>query len=170
MQIVQEIESKALSFDDLKRMLRDNEKDTQFYQYNELSRFQSIDDLFGQKNCAIILLSIEGPNAPKVGHWITLLRTQGQIEHFDSYGLNPDQELALTHEQPFLSKLLKNMQQKLLTNTQKLQQFREAVNTCGRWAVSRVLLKKFNQKQYINIINTAHGTPDVVITLMTMFL
>lgn len=170
MNIVQQIESKPLSFDDLGRMLRDRAKDVNFYQYNELARFQSINEVFGSKGCCIILLSIEAPNAPKVGHWIALIRTNKGIEHFDSYGLNPDQELGITQEQPYLSNLLKASGLNIETNTLRLQQFREYVNTCGRWCVARCLMKNYSLEQFVNIIQTAHSNPDVVITLMTMFL
>ena len=51
------------------------------------------------------------------GHWVGLSRYDGKYEHFNSYGLKPDKELAWVNfkvrrssgeTQPFLSELLKH--------------------------------------------------------------
>jgi hypothetical protein len=171
MQLIEQIEAQALSFRDLQRMLGPAKGKTRLIEYDELMKVRSIEDLFsGKVDAVIILLTIEGPNAPSVGHWIAILNHKDHVEHFDPYGLTVDEELGLTHEKPYLSDLLNKSNKRVVDSAERLQARREDVNTCGRWCIARVRLKDETLREFSAIIKTAHAAPDVTISLMTMWL
>lgn len=172
MDVITQLEATPLSLDELKRMLtpKRRDTDTKLILYDDLKQFEDLQHMFGKDKAVIILLQIEKPNAPKVGHFIAMLDMDDHYEHFDSYGLNADEELAITHEQPFLTQLIQTSSKRLAESTTRYQHIREHTNTCGRWAVGRVLLQDLNLKEFKEVISAAHAVPDVTISLMTMFL
>ena len=167
MNLIEDLERKALTFDDLKKMT--GSKDVKYINYDDLKKYKTLKEVMTSP-CVIILLQIESPNAPRVGHWILLLERNSEIEHFDSYGLDVDEELALTHEQSFLTELFKTTHTKIKTNHIRYQRFREQVNTCGRWCVARCLLNNLSLEQFKEFIFDVHDTHDVAVSLMTMLL
>ncbi len=171
MELIRHIEQTPLGFDELKRMLGPALQSTLLIKYDRLAEVRRAEDLFRNGvRAVIVLLQIEGPDAPEVGHWIAMLDHGDTYEHFDSYGLSMDEELAITHEQPFLSNLFSSGGKPLVETGIQLQKIREHTNTCGRWAVARVRLIDFNPHQFADIIAASHATPDVTISLMTLFL
>lgn len=170
MDVLRKIEEMPLSFDDLERMLGPRAADTRLMDYDDLAEARSLEEVFGGKRAVIVLLEIEGPNAPKVGHWIALLDQGDHYEHFDSYGLSADEELAVTHEKPFLSNLLAHADKAVQDSGTRFQAVREHVNTCGRWCVARVRLQKLTVRHFKDVIHQAHTVPDITIAMMTMFL
>jgi hypothetical protein len=170
MDVLTKIEEAPLGFAELKRMLGPALKRTKLIGYDELKGVQSLSGLFGDKKSVIILLEIEAPDAPKVGHWIALLDMGDHYEHFDSYGIDVDEELALTHEEPWLSQLLDAADKPIRDSGTRYQQVREHINTCGRWCVARVRLQKLTLDHFKDVIDQAHATPDITVALMTMFL
>lgn len=171
MELIKHIEATPLGFDELKRMLGPDLPTTQLIEYDSLASVQNAADLFqGGTKAVIVLLKIEGPDAPEVGHWIAMLDHGDTYEHFDSYGLTMDEELSITHEKPYLSQLFTNGGKPLVETGIQLQKIREHTNTCGRWAVARVRLIDLDPHQFAEIIGASHATPDVTVSLMTLFL
>ena len=170
MDVITKIEEKPLGFDELKRMLGSDLNKTKLINYDELQNVKSLPALFDEKEAVIILLQIEAPDAPKVGHWIALLDQGDHYEHFDSYGLSADEELALTHEEPWLSQLLAKAEKRVTDSGTRFQAVREHVNTCGRWCVARVRMQKLTLDHFKDVIDQSHSVPDVTVALMTMFL
>lgn len=172
MDLITRIEATALSFDDLKRMAGLVVQKILFIQYNQLADYRDIQQLFENHKYVVILLQIEKPNAPKVGHWIGLLNLGDHVEHFDPYGLDVDEELALTHEKEYLKTILGTVQTRLVNNQVRLQQFREHVNTCGRWVIARIRFaeKGATLNEMVEAIKSVHDIPDIVISVMTLFL
>jgi hypothetical protein len=166
---IQELEKKPLSDKDLANMLGKDKSRCKIMVYEQLKNYTSMEELLPkQYDAAIVLLQIEGPAAPKVGHWIALMNHGDHFEHFDSYGLGPDEELAMTHEHPHMTDILKNTKRSVRNSSAKLQARRESVNTCGRWCVVRVKEKELEQKEFVNFIRGVHNIPDVAVTLLTM--
>lgn len=157
-----EIEKIALSLEDLKKM----NPNTNVIIYNDLQNINNIREVM-KNGTVIILLQIQRPDAPTVGHWIAILDHGSHIEHFDSYGFSVDEEISLTQESHKLTELLKN--EKVDNNTQKLQARREGVNTCGRWCILRTLLKNMGLKDFVTFV-TQCQIPDYVAAYTTMFL
>lgn len=170
MNVIQKIEEEPLSFSDLKRMLGDRQRDTKLIDYNDLQGVGSLEEVFDGDKAIIVLLEIEAHNAPKVGHWIALLDQGDHFEHFDPYGLTADEEIAITHEEPWLSRLLAQADKRVTDSGTRFQAIREHVNTCGRWCVARVRLQDLSLQDFKKVIDQAHTVPDVTIALMTMFL
>lgn len=162
---LQVAEGKSLTDRDLIHMLKSRGKNANIILYEDLKNY-TFDKLLS-KLPAIVLLNIVGDNAPKVGHWVALLPNGSHgIEHFDSYGLSPDQELHITHEHPHLKRIYQG--RPVLVNKAKLQQMKDHVNTCGRHCVSRILMDHKPMNQYVEWLTSQHEDPDMAVTLMTL--
>lgn len=167
--IIQDIKSNALTFDQLKDLVGPKQASkARWLVYDDLKNFNSIDELlsFG---AAVILLQIETANKPAVGHFIVLLDHGNHYEHFDSYGLTMDEELAITQEH-HLTNIFKMTRKKVVNNTKKLQTFRQDVNTCGRWVVARLLLRHLELDPFLNLITYLRVPYDDLVSIMTMLL
>ena len=158
----------SLSEDDIKNYLGN---DTLILTYPDLSRYETIDQLFNGRSY-VILLYLQSQFA---GHWTSILNytLNGQriIEHHDSYGISPDRELTfnspLVNRQlgqgtKYLTLLYKKALQngyKVIYNKTKLQQFNKdklthisTINTCGRFAIFRILMyKQYKMDLYMYI-------------------
>lgn len=168
---IEELEKKALSDNDLRKMLGKDRSRCKVMLYEQLKNYKSLDELIpNYKDAVIILLQIQGPGAPPVGHWIALLNHENHFEHFDSYGLDPDEELALTHEHPHITDIIRGTSKRVESSSFKLQAKKEAVNTCGRWCIVRVKYPELEKKPFVDMIRKVHSIPDVAVTLMTRFL
>lgn len=168
---IQELEKTPLSDDDLRRMLGKDKSRCKVMLYDQLHQHESLEELLpNQYDAVIVLLQIEKPGAPKVGHWITLMNHGSHFEHFDSYGLDPDEELALTHEKPYITQLIQNTKRRVESSGAKLQAKREAMNTCGRWCIVRVKNKDLEKPEFVNMIRQVHSIPDVAVTMLTYYL
>jgi len=160
-------EKEALTMKDLDNMIPFK---VNFIPYDSLRRMQ-LSDVFNGTDYAIILLDIHnGRDVAPVGHWIALLRYPDHIEHFDSYGLSVDSELAFTHDGSYLTGLLNG--NLVIENTKRLQKFREDTNTCGRWCVVRCLEKDRTGgtlQEFLKLFDEIDLDNDLVVTLMTLY-
>lgn len=170
MEIVEISEKKPLSSIELEKML--GETAVEIIGYHELKKYRSLKQMFDKCKYWIILIVIESDSKTyNIGHWIALMDHNTHYEHFDPYGIDIDEETVFTHERhPYLKNLFSSSDKKVEVNRIKFQQFKENVNTCGRWCVVRCKLGYFELQKFNSFINIAHTIPDVAITLMTMFL
>lgn len=98
--------------------------------------------------------------SPNRGHWTLIDETPEGIEHFDSYGLMPDKELAFVPE-PFraasdqlhthLLRLLLATGRPIVYNHHKFQAGGN-IATCGRWCILRHMLRDLTTNQFIKAI------------------
>ena len=137
---------RALSDTDIRHILG---HDTKIIKYSELSGFTDLDQLLPDPMDYCILLYEDRVDH---GHWLGLSKYDDKYEHFDSYGLQPDKELAwinmqkrvsLHEDEHYLSNLLKRKQ--YVYNTVRYQQSDVGVNTCGSHVVHR--LYRLKQKR-----------------------
>lgn len=167
--IIDQIKTNALSFPQLKDLVgSDQAKNVKWLLYDELYKFDNLNQLM-QLGAAVILLQIETPNKPKVGHFIVLLDHKTHYEHFDSYGLTMDQELKITQER-HLTRLFKNTRKPIKDNLKRLQTLREDINTCGRWVVARLMLRNLELDPFLKLIEYFHVNYDDLVSIMTMLL
>lgn len=166
MQLLNKVEAQDLSGAQLIRMTKGKAK---AMVYDDLRLVSHLEQLFDKTSCVFVLLQIKGAVSP-VGHWIALIKHRDHIEHFDSYGLSVDQEIALTYEKHYLTDLIDNSRTNVVTSQKKLQAVREHVNTCGRWCVLRCLLKNINMREFYDFISSSDTHPDMVAALTTIFL
>ena len=78
---------KALSDSDIRIILG---TDTKILKYSELAGVGSLDELLPRLVDYCVLLYEDSPNR---GHWVALLKYNDIFEHFDTYGIKPDNEL-----------------------------------------------------------------------------
>lgn len=167
--IIQKIKDNALTFDQLHDLVGPEQaRKCRWIVYDDLSKFKRMDQLM-DLGAVVILLQIEAPRAPKVGHFIVILDHGKHYEHFDSYGLTTDEEINITQEH-HLSNIFKTSMKPIKDNTKKLQTFREDVNTCGRWVVARLLLRTLELEPFLKLIEYFHVNYDDLISIMTMLL
>jgi hypothetical protein len=139
--------------------------------YSGLRRFSRLPRL------PLILLYETKPN---YGHWVCVLRTPEGIEHFDSHGIVPDDELKWVPD--WLKPSTGQDTKKLMTllyreaaehgtqinyNAHHLQS--KDVSTCGRWCALRIALGWLpNNHFYRACVNTARAfgiTPDEMVVV-----
>lgn len=167
--ILAQLEHNALSFLQLQHLVGpENTKHARWILYDQLSKYKTFDELMAL-GAVCILLEIEKRNAPKVGHFILLLDHKTHLEHFDSYGLTMDEELKITQEK-HLTRLFTTCRKKIVDNTVRLQQFREDINTCGRWVVARLLLRELELDEFISLIKYFVRPSDDLVAAMTLLL
>jgi hypothetical protein len=118
------------------------------------------------------------------GHWIAVIqRKPDLIEVFDSYGTyKPDEELDTINptfkresgqNYPYLRRMLydwkiSNPNHKVEYNNYPLQSDGNNVATCGRYAVTRILLRDLSLKKFVKAMRGIDGMdPDDVVTHIT---
>lgn len=122
--------------------------------YDELEELNTIDDVLGPHDKAVILYS----TSESYGHWVCLWKHENTINFFDSYGYFPDDErkfipeayLKLKYNKiPHLTALLYKCKYPIRYNEYKLQN--ETTHTCGRWCIVRLLLDNLNEHDFYNV-------------------
>jgi len=150
--------SYCFSNTDIKRYLGE---DTKIIEYQELRNYENIDAVLPEERDFVVILIETKQNS---GHWTALLKYDGLLEWFDSYGMDVDKELSFIPEsirrmlgqgKKRLTELIDESDYDYIYNDTKLQSQKSFDNTCGRWVCSRVLhfKKNKNLKEYINYFN-----------------
>jgi hypothetical protein len=134
--------------------------------YEELSRYDTIDEVLSRDKCAIILYQIR----EDFGHWVAINKIHDNIEFFDSYGYRPDEEFkfAKFNKKPYLTRLLIKSPYQIIYNPYKLQKDGFDMNTCGRWVVLRILMKDIPIKTFSRLFLGQSKKPDWYATALTM--
>lgn len=146
------MESEPLSGEDIKKLLKGKVK---IIEYPELSNYNSIEELLNPYGQVVILYE----SKPNYGHWTTLFKypNRSGVEFFDPYGIKIDDEfnyisdkyrIELNEDVPYLSNLLYNYDGPIEYNDYKFQKFAENIDTCGRWVVLRLVLKKKSLEEF----------------------
>ena len=73
----------------------------------------------------------------------------------------------LDEEQPYLTRLLRSSGRKVYYNQHPFQSDKDDVNTCGRWVVSRLLLRKKTLPQFYKYIMSGGMKPDDFVSALT---
>lgn len=160
--------NKSLSNLDIEKYL-DNK--TNILTYPELKKFNSIDEILEPyDNCVILYLTKKD-----YGHWCCFYKTNGMIEFFDSYGIEPDMELKEIDKNfrnnngqkiPYLTELLLKSKKQISFNNHKLQKMSSNIATCGRHCIVRICNKDIPIDEYAKILKLL-GNPDKVVTEIT---
>lgn len=161
----------------------------QVLEYEDLSKFNTIEDMFAQVNAygtkgkkAIALLYQVKQNE---GHWVAVIYNPDEkhLEVFDTYGfgkLDAELDYAKYNDTPYLSDLVDNAggNIKVDVNNTQIQKGSNTVNTCGRHVAMRINFIDMEMDEYIemmkkNPISTGslnRGTSmDAIVTLATLF-
>jgi hypothetical protein len=143
------------------------------YTYENLSKYNNINDILGENKGAVILFQ----NTQNSGHWVSIWLENNILHFFDSYGLAPDEELKYAeynlrmhnnNKVPHLSHLIQNSGYKLMYNKYKLQKSLKDTSTCGRWITYRLLHRNLSCSEFSALFkNNKYYDPDFWITIIT---
>lgn len=144
--------------------------------YPELINYNTIEELlepFGR----VIILYLQKEN---FGHWTTIFyQGPNKIEHFDSYGYFPDDELnfkidpyfrKVNHmEYPLLSLLLYEAFDRfeMTFNQYKFQSKKNDIATCGNHCIVRLWNQDLLLDDYKDLMYSTKFTPDELVTILT---
>jgi hypothetical protein len=152
---IQQIRAYALSNEDIQDIL---EPDTKIFTYPDFATMSSIDEAFDRLGRCIFLFLTENASS---GHWLTMIKRGKDIEYFDSYGEKPEAQREWLSEiqleqlgegEPYLWDLLKKSGYRVYWNTHAYQTDKSDTNTCGRWAVARLICKDIDNKKFYNLV------------------
>jgi hypothetical protein len=156
-------EAYALSDTDIQRLLGGSIKITT---YSDLEKMHSIDEAFDGKGRAILFFP---QNNEQSGHWCCMIKKGREIEFFDPYGEEPDDQKSgipkhkleqMNMDKPVLSDLLENSGYRIIFNKVQLQKLNNDTQTCGRHCVTRLLYASYPIKRYRDIIARSGLTAD----------
>ena len=156
----------ALSLQDLKKICNGK---VNIFLYTDLAKTKHIDELFHPFGCFILLYQ----QTPNYGHWVTINRVDDHtIEHFDPYGIGPDEELDGNNPMKipkYLSALIsESPYRNVIFNKHALQEHSAKVSTCGRWAAVRVLMRKKRLASFVSLFHNQQLEPDFYVTAITL--
>lgn len=168
-----ELKKQALSDKDLRKLV----PEANILTYKELKNYKSINDAMGPNGKLFLLVETK----PNYGHWTAIYRrNKDTIAHFDSYGLEPDDELMFVPMQlekqlgesfPYLSKLLYESPYKFIEyNPYKLQESKKDINTCGRWVALRLMNQELGDGEFydeIKKLRKGKYSSDDIVALLT---
>jgi len=141
--------------------------------YNEIERFNSLDQLLKSDQACIILYSV---GRSTCGHWCLINRpNERELEFFDSYanyldGAITDKRDRFSDDHPYLSDLVKRDDKikKILFNNLKLQTLDKDSNVCGRYCALRYACKDIKLDRFLKSLKNAKIKPyDLLISLLT---
>lgn len=143
--------------------------------YKDLAKYQTLDEALGPHGAIFLLYESE----PQYGHWTVIWRrNKDTINFFDSYGTFPDEQiwwndketqLKLGQSIPYLSYLLINSDYPNLEyNDYQYQKDGKDINTCGRFAALRLLLRDWSPEQFQKVFGNKNA--DDLVTIITELL
>lgn len=114
--------------------------------YHNLPNYQSLSDLCSKFGAVALLFELK----ENFGHWTALIEYDDHFEFFDPYGMKPDEELNYAHydNTPYLSQLIEKSTKPVRWSTNKLQVFKDEINTCGRWVATRIKMRQLDNNSF----------------------
>lgn len=177
--LIKESEKNSFYTDEIVKLCEGKVK---ILRYQDLKNAKNIDEVLKPWGSTIILVETKH----NYGHWIALLKYKDKhsgkniVEHFDSYGIIPDDELEfvpnemkgeLGADRRYLTSLLAKCPYKVIYNNVQLQKFDKGVSTCGRWCGLRVKFKDVPLDKFVSCFKNAKKlNPDEWVTALTTFI
>lgn len=163
--IINKSEDVDLSGDDVRNLCRG---EVEIVPYHTLDNYDSIENLLSKFGAVILLYETR----ENFGHYVALFYNKdNDLEFFDSYGMKPDEELnyATYNDKAYLTDLLKKYNKKIIANTEKLQVFKEDINTCGRWTAMRIFFRKeYSLREFVELFSkNSHYNADFWVSAIT---
>lgn len=167
-ELIERAESISLSDEDIMKIC---EGKVNIHLYEDLSKFQTIDQALGPHTAMIILYQAKST----YGHWVSVFKVDNQtIEFFDSYGFKIDQELPffeynLRQGIPHLTHLIQNSNYQVISNEIDFQTIRKDINTCGRFSSLRIKMRSTPLHKFqALLLNNPHDNPDFYVSSLTI--
>lgn len=148
---LKDLKSYALSNFDIKEVLPTN-----IFTYPHLADVKHIDEVLDHEGRAIMLFLTDNENT---GHWISLIKRDGNIEIYDPYGFAPDTQgknlgvsagnmRKMGQDQPLLTDLIKSSGYGIRYNKKRVQPISPDIATCGRHSLMRLLAAHLPLDEY----------------------
>jgi len=156
------LKSYPLSENDIKSVEKTN-----IFKLDDIVKLNHIDECLDRLGRCIFLIQNINENT---GHWSSLIVYDNICEIYEGYGLNKNQLIKLDKDMYKLFILIKNSGYKLILNNHKRQELSPYINTCGRYALIRIMLYQKNLKQFNNflsILETKNYNIDDLISILT---
>ena len=157
---------KSLSTDDITNNIKCN-----LIRYSDIKKYNSIDDMLINDRCVILYETTKNK-----GHWTCIYKYKNTIYFFDSYGNNHEEQFnfipkninkALKQDHQRLTELLYKSKYRVEYNETQLQQFKEGINTCGRWVLIRMLYPHISVDDFKKLFLSKSKKPDEIIYELT---
>ena len=132
-------------------------KQIRVVRYTDLKNYKSIEDLFGRIKCVLILYQ----KTNNSGHWACLINQPKKVVFYDSYALEPDDQLQFTGiktrkdlgiDLPYITYLLYYSKKPIDYNDEQMQVFNDNIETCGYWCGARMRYSNLTSDGFINMI------------------
>lgn len=159
----------SLSGEQIRKAL-DNK--TQILRYSDILKCDTIDDLLGAHDNAVILYLTD----TNYGHWTCVFKNEMAVYFFDSYGTKPDDQFKTipswvneSEKQTYkmLTDLLYHCPYEVRFNQYKLQKHGANINTCGRWVIERLRNTELDETEFANAFLKSGMSPDRLVTELT---
>lgn len=171
MEDIKHLATKTLTGADILKLVNDK---ANIMNYREFQKYDDIYDAMGPHKALILLYETKR----NFGHWTLVFEdNNGNIQHFDSYGYQPDKEQGFVPKEykknhynkiPHLVRLLYESGQPIHYSQYKLQSPKKEISTCGRWVALRLLLRNLDEDKFKKIMTTPKGiNPDYLVTMIT---
>ena len=157
---------KSLSTEDIVNQVNCN-----VLKYSDIKNYNSIDDMLINDRCVILYETTKNK-----GHWTCLYKYKNTIYFFDSYGNNHEEQKnfipnkikkALKQDHKRLTELLYNSNYDVEYNETQLQQFKNNINTCGRWVVVRMMYPHISVDNFKKLFLNKTKKADEIIYELT---
>jgi hypothetical protein len=177
--LINDIKAYALTNDDIQKVL---EPETRILTYPQFGTMRHIDDAFDSLGRCIFLFLTESESS---GHWICMWKGADKsssgagrsrpakkgktIHYWDSYGmppggsrswLTPEKLAELNESEPYLEHLLANSGYRVVVNRNKYQKEKDGISTCGRWCLTRLVMKDHDERTFKQLIKQSKMAPD----------
>lgn len=156
---LKEIEKKALSPDELKKIFHQFNKHINIISYDDIIKTNNLDSLFNGDDYFIIFY----PNSYSLsgglfGHYCCLIKNNDYYYFYDSYGKQPDTQKPSYNKEEFYKEKQNSLIKHFINsgciidyNNYKHQRQGE-INTCGRHCLLRCYYSQYNNDQYNQIV------------------
>lgn len=156
-----------LSDADIKRLMGNQ---ANVVTYSQLRNYKTIDQLLGPSKVCFLLYEWR----KNYGHWTVITRHNNDIEFFNPYGGQPDDELdnvnpelrkELGEDHPYLCDLLRKCPYEITYNEFQFQKLDQGIKTCGKWCVIRAYLKDMDLYDFQKLFYDMYA--DDIVTILT---
>ena len=171
-ELIKQLYKVDLTLNDVQALTRGKAK---IILYDDLTTDDNILNVIGPTNRAILLFPTEAGSVN--GHYLCLIYYKDiqTLLHFDSYGLDVQEELRYSTSRHVKYNTLGQLYNKLrasgvkvIYNTHRFQQMINGMNTCGRHVATRLRFFYLNNNEYARLMLHQSNTPDYIVTIITL--
>ncbi len=171
-QLIKQLYKVDLTLDDVQALTRNK---ANIIMYDDLTTDDNILNVIGPTNRAILLFPTEANSVN--GHYLCLIYYKDiqTLLHFDSYGLDVQEELRYSTSKHVKRNMLGQLYNKLrasgvkvIFNTYRFQQMINGMNTCGRHVATRLRFFYLNNNEYAKLMLNQSNSPDYLVSIITL--